>query len=580
MSLTFKQSVQQNTTSNISNENVVATVNLVEDEWKLDAKYRYYPEYLDDNESTIDENKNINLNPTQSNVVQEVNAQIIPFRMNRYYDGYDLVPTQITILYQNKNGNSDFAVPINVYYNSQYIKFYWKLDNKVTHVAGEVKFEIHATGVNSKGDTYIWKSLPNGKLNVLQSLSYSGIEEPEENWIDVILSQSASNSQEAQMAAQQSSLYANDALLSAAEAAANKEETRRLIEGIGNTLSNFEQTINNNQSENLKQFENIAEVLAKNEVVVNQIGNTTNVFFENSDNSEESIKTLKQIQDFVAYINKQELLINHKINQNMLSINNLDLFANNLKNFIDQLSYVGAGSHNSIYRGKNLGSVVTEEQRTSIANGTFEDMYIGDYWVINDVTWRIASFDYYYNTGDVSCKQHHIVIVPDTNLYMAQMNNTASGEYNANSNTTDGAYVNSDMYKTNLEQAKVIINMAFGKENILNHRQYLPNATTDGFETGCSWYDSTVELMTEHNVFGGKIFKNATQNANFAHSYTIDKSQYQLFVFRPDMISNEQWYWLRDVAHTTSFCSVSGSGFAHTRNSSNVIGVRPAFAII
>ena len=53
-----------------------------------------------------------------------------------------------------------------------------------------------------------------------------------------------------------------------------------------------------------------------------------------------------------------------------------------------------AGFHNSIYRGKNLGSSVSAEQWAQIGAGTFDDMFIGDYWVINGVTWRIAAFDY------------------------------------------------------------------------------------------------------------------------------------------------------------------------------------------
>lgn len=41
-----------------------------------------------------------------------------------------------------------------------------------------------------------------------------------------------------------------------------------------------------------------------------------------------------------------------------------------------------AGFHNSVYRGKYLGTAVTDTQWTAIGNGTFEDLYIGDYWTI------------------------------------------------------------------------------------------------------------------------------------------------------------------------------------------------------
>ena len=67
------------------------------------------------------------------------------------------------------------------------------------------------------------------------------------------------------------------------------------------------------------------------------------------------------------------------------------------------LLFNNAGAHNAIYRGKNLGTSVTAAQWAAIANGSFTDLYIGDYWVIGDFNWRIAAFDYYYKSGDTSC---------------------------------------------------------------------------------------------------------------------------------------------------------------------------------
>ena len=55
----------------------------------------------------------------------------------------------------------------------------------------------------------------------------------------------------------------------------------------------------------------------------------------------------------------------------------------------------GAGSRNGIYRGKYLGDSYTADQKAAIAAGTFEDLYIGDYWTIDGVNYRIAAFDYW-----------------------------------------------------------------------------------------------------------------------------------------------------------------------------------------
>lgn len=231
-----------------------------------------------------------------------------------------------------------------------------------------------------------------------------------------------------------------------------------------------------------------------------------------------------------------------------------------------------AGAHNATYRGKNLGTGVTAEQWAAIANGTFADLYIGDYWVIGGVNWRIAAFDYYYNTGDASriCTTHHAVIVPDTNLYTHVMNNT---------NTTDGGYVGSKMYTEGLAQAKTTISDAFGASHILSHRQQLVNAVSNGKPSSGAWYDSTVELMTEQNVYGGKIFGAGSDSSTILYLYTIDKSQFPLFAHDPSMISNRQWFWLRDVVSATRFAYVYSGGYAGLNAASDDSGVRPAFAI-
>ena len=235
------------------------------------------------------------------------------------------------------------------------------------------------------------------------------------------------------------------------------------------------------------------------------------------------------------------------------------------------LLYNNAGAHNAVYRGKELGTAVTDAQWAAIAAGTFEDMYIGDYWTIDGIVYRIAAFDYYYQTGDTSCGTHHVTLVPDSGIGQSiVMNDT---------NVTTGAYVGSKMYTEGLNEAKNTINAAFGTSHILNHRQYLQNAVTSGYASASSWYDSTVELMTEQNVYGCKIFGNVLNGTTLPHSQTVDKSQYPLFKFRPDMISNNRWFWLRDVVSAYQFARVDGSGYAYFGNASLTSGVRPAFSI-
>lgn len=253
----------------------------------------------------------------------------------------------------------------------------------------------------------------------------------------------------------------------------------------------------------------------------------------------------------------------------------------NLANKVNEpMLFNNAGAHNAIYRGKNLGTSVTAAQYAAISAGTFDDMYIGDYWVINGVNWRIAAFDYYLKCGDTSCTKHHVVIVPDTCLYTAQMHNTSSGAYEsgATANTTAGGYVGSDMYKTNLEQAKTTIKAAFSG-HVLSHRVYLTNAVTEGHPSAGAWCDSEVELMNEQMVYGGSIFMPIANGSTVYTNYRVEKSQLPLFALNPSWIAIRATYWLRDVVTASSFARVSGNGNADYGHASYPNGVRPAFCI-
>lgn len=237
---------------------------------------------------------------------------------------------------------------------------------------------------------------------------------------------------------------------------------------------------------------------------------------------------------------------------------------------LEQLTYDNAGAHNSIYRGKNLGTTVTEEQWEAISSGAFTDLYIGDYWVIGGVNWRIAAFDYYLNCGDTSFTKHHAVIVPDTCLYNAQMNT---------SNVTTGAYKGSAMYTANLAQAKSTINSAFGSSHVLSHRIYLSNATSNGRASAGEWADSTVDLMCEHMVYGSGIFSPVSDGSSVPNNYRVEKGQLPLFALEPSRICNRTTWWLRDVITAANFAYVNGNGLANYSYASFSFGVRPAFCI-
>lgn len=230
---------------------------------------------------------------------------------------------------------------------------------------------------------------------------------------------------------------------------------------------------------------------------------------------------------------------------------------------------VSASQHRIIWAGRNLGSTVTDAQKAAIKNGTFDDLYIGDYWVINNVTWRIWDMDYFINCGDTSLNTHHLVIVPDSSLYNHVMNDT---------NTTEGGYVGSKMYKEGLEKAKTAFKAAFG-DLILTHRDYLTNAVTDGHASAGAWFDSEVELMNEIMVYGTHVYAAMGTGAMVPNKYTTGKQQFAAPMLNPSIVNRREWFWLRNVVSSATFADVIDGGRAHYANASYSGGVRP-YALI
>jgi hypothetical protein len=146
-------------------------------------------------------------------------------------------------------------------------------------------------------------------------------------------------------------------------------------------------------------------------------------------------------------------------------------------------------------------------------------------------------------------------------------------------NVTTGAYVGSKMYTTNMATAKAKIKADFGSTHILAHREYLANAVANGKQSAGAWYDSEIELMTEQMVYGGSVFAPGSDGSTVPALHTIGCKQLNLFRHRPDLISNRQTYWLRDVVSAASFATVRNSGNCYSINASSAFGVRPAFPI-
>lgn len=232
---------------------------------------------------------------------------------------------------------------------------------------------------------------------------------------------------------------------------------------------------------------------------------------------------------------------------------------------------ISVETRRNLWRGKKLGYAVTAAQYDQINAGTFQGMFLGDYWEIGGRIWRIVDFDYWLDCGDTACTTHHLVIMPDYALYNAAMNDT---------NVTTGAYVGSKMYTTNLAEAKTIVNGAFTAAHVLNHREYLQNAVTSGYASAGAWFDSTVELPNEIMIYGSYIFTPAGNGSVVVNRYTINKSQLAGMKVSPHLINpHRENQWFRDVVSAAHFAIVNIDGNAYYSSASGTHGVRVVFGL-
>ena len=168
--------------------------------------------------------------------------------------------------------------------------------------------------------------------------------------------------------------------------------------------------------------------------------------------------------------------------------------------------------HRNIFRGQYLGESITAEQLATIRDGSFKDLYIGDYWERDGTIYRIADINYWKNVGypeSEKVQKPHILIVPDTVLGSGQMNT---------SNSTAGGYRNSSMKAARLVQIADSLPDAF-KNILISHRIF-----SDG-----TWITASIDLMNEVMVHGTYI---CTDNSN---KQTSDTQQLSLFRLCPEL---------------------------------------------
>ena len=247
----------------------------------------------------------------------------------------------------------------------------------------------------------------------------------------------------------------------------------------------------------------------------------------------------------------------------------------------------GAEAHNAMWGGRDITAAFNNGTvSANIANGTFRDIFPGDY-ITKQVTisgttytvnWVVADCDYWINKGDATAiTAHHVAIVPQAPIFDANMNAT---------NTTEGGYAGSRMYKETIPACATGIVNAFGSSHILPFRDAISSSVdTSHVSSGITqfvgtpgwwgiWVSVNCNLMSEKMVYGAPIC------AAGAMDNTIATRQMSAFRLSEKLINyNRHSWWLRDVVSSALFAGVRADGFAGPSYASYVEGARP-FALL
>ena len=286
---------------------------------------------------------------------------------------------------------------------------------------------------------------------------------------------------------------------------------------------------------------------------------------------------LKKTDAADTYLSKTDAADTYQTKEDLSSQIIASVRSNWYSNFPD-----GAEAHNAMWGGRDITAAFNNGTvSANIANGTFRDIFPGDY-ITKQVTisgtaytvnWVIADCDYWINKGDTAMTTHHVAIVPQQPIFDTRMNST---------NTTEGGYAGSEMYKNIIPACATGIVSAFGSEHILTFRDHLTrDLNTSVVSSGITvltgapnwngaWYSQQCNLMSEAMVYDGP------HCASSALDNIMALRQMSAFRLSERLINyNRQWWWLRDVVSSAYFALVVGSGLATADGASDVLGVRP-----
>ena len=192
--------------------------------------------------------------------------------------------------------------------------------------------------------------------------------------------------------------------------------------------------------------------------------------------------------------------------------------------------------HGQIFRGKSLGSTFTTNHQQAIENGTFHDLWLGDYWTYSGVNYRIVDFDYFTSVEN-SKNRHHVVIMPDSTIGDAL---TADSSDKDNFVYRVSNFVTSPIVNGALSTAKTF----FGEDSVLEFKDTYSSATYK--RDSASIYDGDRHMRAYH-IAVPEAFHFVGPYSGTINGMVSIVQPFKLFTIRRDLIrsSNGKSYWTR-----------------------------------
>ena len=250
--------------------------------------------------------------------------------------------------------------------------------------------------------------------------------------------------------------------------------------------------------------------------------------------------------------------------------------AANLVSIEEKLSLINSPQNrNNFYRGKNLGTTFTLSQLDAIRTGTFNDLYVGDYWTGPDgVRYDIAHFNYFRggmhpDSGAIRNK-NHIVLITSPWVQTATQMFPVIG---------DNGYMHSQI-RTALRNHAPTVQSFFTNATLETVSDY---AVGKAYRDGRTWTGDLISdklmLMNELQVYGTYIHAAMNDNNTPRYKATFHTNQFALFRLLPANRAVKGTWFLRDSAGRGYFTAVAATGYARELSPTYSSTLRPFFAI-